>query len=110
MALDAASQLGKIIGKLGKEQQVTNENLGPEEIDGQLLIKRRELVELVGTFTVTQRLYPTDSFILDHPVYGELDSAVLQLDGGYDVTPPTFPLTFPISFTASASEIYTTTF
>jgi len=112
VVLDPAAQLGKILGNLSKRQQYTDENLTPEEVEGQLLLKQREIIELTGSATLTAKYYDLTSFVLDHPVLGELDSSILELDGGYQQTGSSFPLTFPISFAAgtSSSTLYTTTF
>ena len=112
MALDNASKLGKNIGTLSKQQNQTSENISPEEADSTLLLKQQETIEIVGTATFTAKYYDLTSFIIDHPIAGELDSSVLEIDGGYAQTGESFPLTFPFSFAAgtSSSTLYSTTF
>lgn len=88
MALDYASKIGAAIGSMSKEQDTIKENISPDDPEDQFQIVTFEFLRLGGTATLTQLMYPTDSFILDHPVYGELDSNVLQIDGGYDTGHP----------------------
>ena len=84
MSLNSEIELGRALGKLKQEQEVNiKDNLSPVEEDALLNVWNSEFIRLGGTITVTKLLYPTDSFIVDHPVYGEVDSPVLKIDGGY---------------------------
>ena len=109
MTLSDVDILGNIIGSLSTEQDVIRQNLSPDESAAQDIIAVTANVEVQGTLVATQWNYGTTSFILDHPVYCELDSSVLELDGGY-VVANQFPLTFPISFSSSSSILFSTTF
>ena len=40
------------------------------------------------TVTFTKRVLSSTSFYIDHPVYGDIDSATLALDGDYDTGDP----------------------
>jgi hypothetical protein len=40
-------------------------------------------IQLTTSIFAKKNIYPSDSFILDHIVYGYLDSATFKLDGGY---------------------------
>lgn len=79
-----ATEVGKIIGNIINKQVTTDENLAAQEVDSQVVIVNQEQFRLSGTLSIVKRAYATDSFILDHPVYGELDSSTLKIDGGYD--------------------------
>ena len=87
MALDIASQLGETLGILSNIQDDMQQNMSPDENQAQDQMSSRFIFEIGGTVILNQNTYATDSFILDHPVYGELDSAVLKLDGGYSGSP-----------------------
>lgn len=112
MTLDPVKKLGRVLGSMSKDQQVTNENLTPEDVESQLQLLNSEVVEVVGSVTLTAKYYSSESFVIDHPVYGELDSSVLELDGGYDTTSENWPVSWPWSWGAgtSSSTLYTTTF
>lgn len=92
-----AKDVGKTLGKISQGQAKLQENVYPDDPDAQLLLQIEEAISLSAQGTLAGYLYPTDSFIVDHSVYGEVDSPILQIDGGYLVESQ-FPLTFPISF------------
>lgn len=83
MVLDAATQLGRKIGQIASEQDEIKQNISPDAAASDDQYVMTERLRLFGTMTATALLYPTDSFIIDHPVYGEIDSSVLKIDGGY---------------------------
>lgn len=83
MSLSSASQLGSIIGGLANSQTQMKEDLVPDEIDQALVITPQEQLVIEDRVVVTKGLYGSTSFIIDHPVYGYVDSATLSLDGGY---------------------------
>lgn len=114
MGVSATDELAKFLGGLSKEQRNLKENIVPDEIENSFLLAPFQAIDLASSITVTAYFYPTTSFILDHPVYGELDSSTLELDGGYvDVTgdgisfPATFPLTFVSGEGAGSSVMFT---
>lgn len=116
MSLDENDRLGSLIGGMDRRQDDLAQNISPNEPDAQTQIIDTANVLLQGTVVITRKSYPTDSFILDHPVYGELNSPTLKLNGGYATTVGgsfTFPATFPLTFSggASATEVlFTKTF
>lgn len=115
MALDNTKELGKIIGSLKSDQDTIKTNLAPDEEAGSLFIRNTENIKVTGVWTAIKRNYSTTSFIIDHVVYGELDSSTLLLDGGYLQIggTPVFPAEFPWSFAGggeSSSVIQTITF
>ena len=108
MALNSASQLGSMIGGLSSQQDNIMDNMtGDDESQDQLFSTDELVVE--GTIVLNKLTYPTDSFILDHPVYGDIDSSVLKIDGGY-IEGAKFNLTFPISFEGAEEVIFTKSF
>lgn len=88
MSLDSVSTIGEAIGSLSKEQDRIKENLSADDAEDLFQVVTIEFLRLGGSVTLNKLMYPTNSFILDHVVYGELDSATLQLDGGYDTGHP----------------------
>ena len=84
MSLDNASQLGKTIGQSIQEQEETvKRNITPDEESGLLQIQNREDIVIDERLTANKLIYATNSFIMDHPVYGDIDSSILYIDGGY---------------------------
>ena len=73
---------GKIAG-IANEQSEIKDNLTAEEPGAALNLFFKQQIRPSGHITLTKKFFPDDSFILDHPVYGELDSPTLKLDGGY---------------------------
>lgn len=84
---DSARELGMALGKMAQSQSDLKAGAFGDEDDGLLNYVLNQRLILTGTVTMTSYLYATDSFILDHPVYSELDSTVLKLDGGYTGSP-----------------------
>lgn len=84
---DRATELGKELGRSLQSQNRIQQNMSADESDAQLNIYNTEDFVIEGTLTVSSLSIATDSFVLDHPVYGELDSPTLQLDGGYSGSP-----------------------
>jgi len=107
MALDSVSQLGQYIGNRIKDQDALDNNLAPEnaefistyyDINNNLL--------LGGNVKGYKWIFDTTAFILDHPVQGELDSAVYKLDSGYrNPTEVHFPLSYPILWDQGYKEL-----
>ena len=84
MALDGVSKLGERIGSLSNKQDTVEQNISPNEDTPIDTVKSSETYTIGGTVKCITKLYPATSFILDHVVYCDLDSSVLELDGGYD--------------------------
>ena len=97
MVLDSTKELGRIIGESTNSQEDIKTNLSPDEEAGSLVIKNTENIKVTGQVTITKKVYDEASFIIDHPVQGELDSSTLKIDGGYNEG-NTFPLEFPIKW------------
>ena len=85
MSLDSISQLGEIIGGSISEQDQIKDNIRADSAEAIDSIGFSETIVLSGTLTGVAKQYATDSFIIDHVVYGELDSTVLKLDGGHSL-------------------------
>lgn len=79
----SAKELGRILGQLANNQSAIKENLSADDVNAQFNVVNSEQFEVHGSLTLTKKTYASDSFILDHPTQGELDSSTLLLDGGY---------------------------
>lgn len=111
MSLSSTSQLAKLLAEQTSETDDIKSNISPDDLNSSLPIFVNESpIEITGTITLTKYVYATNSFIIDHPVYGVIDSAALELDGGYASVAPEFPLTFPIDFDSSDTILYSTYF
>jgi hypothetical protein len=108
MSLDPVSRLAETIAATSNDQQTVKQNLSADDPDS--LLQSSETLRLTGTLIATQYTYPTNSFIIDHPVYGVIDSATLLIDGGYVTNVVTIPVTIPVLLGAAATVLYSTTF
>lgn len=70
------------------------ENISPADPAALFQVGASVNFALQGTATLTAWELDPNSFALDHPVYGILDSATLSLDGGYKQWGTTFPWTW----------------
>lgn len=86
MGLSSAEMIGKAIANSINQSQEIKQDAIPAEIINSMLLAPVERTKVTLTVVGNYKHYPTTSFILDHPVYGELDSSTLQLDGGYSST------------------------
>lgn len=83
MSLSSIDALGSFIAGVANEQVRMKEDIIPDEINQSIVLTPFDSIRLLEEVSAYKKYYPTNSFILDHPIYGELDSSVLQLDGGY---------------------------
>ena len=81
--MSGAKDLGKALAKVTSDQATTRENISPDEPESLLNLNAFEVLELKEDFTATQKTYPDNSFIIDHPVYGDIDNPDLFIDGDY---------------------------
>jgi hypothetical protein len=105
MALDSISQLGQTIGSLSNTQSEIKQSLTPDEANPQFNFGFSDKVKINGSGTISKLIYSTSSFIIDHPVQGEIDSPIYLIDGGYEQeSGNSFPLTFDIIFTETTDK------
>jgi len=100
--VDSATELGRIIGGIANTQSSIQENLAPDDVNAQLNTVNSETVIIEGKLTVIKKYFDSNAFIIDHPIQGELDSSVYELDSGYTTTRSSTPLpwVFPVVFGA----------
>ncbi len=99
MSLNSINQFAATIANTSNEQSDIKQNMSGDDSTGVLQVQFSESVVADGTdgLTVIKHTYEEDSFIIDHPTLGDLDSSVLMIDGGYAATETAFPLTYPIT-------------
>lgn len=83
MTLDPVKVLARTISGISAEQDTIKQNMSADDADSQLIANFTFNVLTQGTAVASKYTYSAGSFILDHPVYGELDSSKYALDGGY---------------------------
>jgi hypothetical protein len=59
------------------------EDLVPDEVSQSLILTPQDTARITHRIVMTKGAYPSTSFIIDHPVYGYIDSPTLAIDGGY---------------------------
>ena len=116
MAQNSVDELGSTIGNLSRSQDETEQNISSDDAGQSFNFEFTVPIALTGTVQGIKKTIASDSFVLDHPVYGELNSSELKLNGGYAESTGdyfTFPGTFPMTFTggvAGTSVEFTITF
>jgi hypothetical protein len=88
MSLDEADKLGSLIGGIIRTQDEIKSSITPNDPSESFQIISNEQIELSGTMILNSLTIATDSFVLNHVVYGNLNSAVFKLDGGYGAIEP----------------------
>lgn len=110
MSLSDTSKLAQLLSEQNRETNDLKSNISPDDNNVSLsLFDNERPIIMSGLIVVSKYTYATDSFILDHPVYGSLDSATLALDGGYTTLTVTMPVSIPVSF-MTVTTLYSTTF
>lgn len=82
--VDDTRKLGRVIAQGTNSTDDVRQEIVPDDTNQNLLLAPYDRVRVRVKASFTKKYYAEDSFILDHPVYGELDSSTLKLDGGYD--------------------------
>lgn len=96
--MSVGEQIGNAIANIAKSVNTIKEDALVDETDGTYLVGAVETLKLNVTMYAWRRNYSTTSFVIDHPVYGDIDSSVLYIDGDYQYDANEFPLEFPISW------------
>lgn len=110
MVLSDAEKLGAYIVAIKKDVDSIKSNALPEETDQSINLAPFDKIKVTLSQTTYKRYYPTNSFIIDHPVYGDIDSSTLALDGGYQDEGASFPMAFPIDFDENKGRILFSTY
>jgi len=105
-------ELGNLLGTSLKSANDYKADFVESEYNADITLASLATVRVTGSWYIYKKLLGDESFVIDHPVYGELDSSILEIDGGYgdvDPLPSYFPLSFPIllgSSTLVASVLF----
>lgn len=83
MTLNTSKKLGRAIADLSNKSSQLASNITPDDPSAVFPIVWSEDVSVTGTVRIYQHDISTTAFVLDHPVNGELDSTLFELDGGY---------------------------
>lgn len=86
MGLSSAEMIGKAIANSVNQSQEIKQDAIPAEIINSMLLAPIETVNVGVSAVGNFKYYGTSTFVLDHPVYGDLDSSTLHLDGTYSST------------------------
>ena len=81
----SAEELGRAIANIANQGNSTREDLLADDLTQNMLFGPTDNVKVTLSVTGTRFSYPSTSFILDHPVYCDLDSATLEIDGGHAI-------------------------
>lgn len=96
MSLSSTSQLAKLLADQTSETDEIKSNISPDDLNSSLPIFINERpIKITGSITVSSHSYGSTTFVIDHPVYGDIDSSTLAIDGDYAF---------------AAVTVYTTTF
>lgn len=98
--VDYTKKLGRAIAQGTNSTDELKQEIVPDSTNQNLLLAPYDRVRVRVKATFTRKTYATDSFILDHPTLGILDSSTLKLDGGYadEIIGFSMPVAFPITF------------
>jgi len=80
VSLDSTKEVGKIIGNTISELDNTKANLTASDSSGQFNFEFQDNFRINGEITLTKKEYANDSFIIDHPIQGEIDSGIDSSD------------------------------
>lgn len=83
MSLSSASQVGQIIGGLVNENQSLKEDLVADEQDQSIILSPLDEAEVTSRVVLTKPELSGEAFVLDHPVYSELNNSSYKLSGLY---------------------------
>jgi hypothetical protein len=74
MAIDNVSILSKELSNISNTQNTITQNITADDEETQLQVPINQKIKQVGNITLSKYTYLSDSFILDHPVQGYLDT------------------------------------
>lgn len=78
-----AHELGKVIGSGLKQANSYKEDFIETEETTDILLANLDTIKITGIWVISSLIVASDSFVLDHPVRGYIDSSIYKLDGGY---------------------------
>jgi hypothetical protein len=84
--MNASYSAGKTLAGLANKQVNSEISLTQDSGDNVLITSPVDDVTFNGYVSLNAKVIGTSSFYLDHPVYGDIDSSTLHLDGDYAST------------------------
>ena len=81
--ITAGAEVGKILGQ--NISDTNNYKQGFEETEqlNDLNLASLETINVQGTWFIRAYNLGTSAFVIDHPVYGNINSATLHIDGNF---------------------------
>jgi hypothetical protein len=76
-----------MLGDLANRLSTVEGNIYPDDPSAQLQLLMSEIMNMDENGTISVGVYGTQAFILDHPVYCNLNSSILRLDENYAFGP-----------------------
>jgi hypothetical protein len=76
-------KLGNALGNTSKTLSNTKQDYIESDDSGDLNIVALENIKVHDCILISKNTLGTGSFVLDHPIYSDLDSSILSLDGDY---------------------------
>lgn len=98
----ATTRLGRLLSSVIREKDDLLRNVEGDETESSLLFGITQPIKLNLAVVIYKKNLPIDGFVMDHPVYSNLNNGNYKLDIGYGHMEPgsfAFPATFPITFT-----------
>lgn len=74
MTLSTTNKLGTILGRTLNEQTDVERNIEGDETYSSFTLEISEIPEVEYSLTLVKKNLPTTGFIMDHPVYGNLNN------------------------------------
>ena len=105
MSLDYADRLGERLGKTNTDQHTIQGNIEGDDPAGIFNFTFIHPIKMSLGIRIIKKNLPANGFVMDHPVYSELNNVNLPFNedyGGFDDGTFTFPATFPITFTGGS--------
>lgn len=97
MAIDSVSKIGEYLGQIFVEQDKVDREISPEDGEFVNTVEDHNSMVIGGRVKGYKLIFADDSFIIDHPIQGEIDSSVYKIDGGYrNPAEVHFDLSYPI--------------
>ena len=106
MSLSYTEKLGKTVGDIANRSSETERNIEGDDTSSSFNFEFFHPIKLSLGIRLIKYNLPIDGFVMDHPIYGDLNNGAYRLNIGYGGFTPgsfTFPATFPITFTGGVA-------
>ena len=82
--MTTAQELGTALANAVNTTATLQSNISPDDLTAKLILFPMETVVVSESGSIIGRYYASSSFIIDHPIQGDLNNASYALDGGYN--------------------------